>query len=73
MLYRYAGSPSATDRQLHFYDADAVSGYAQEAMCWAVENDILSGCADGSLAPGSKATRAQVAVILRRYIELLSR
>lgn len=73
MLYRYAGSPSATDRQLHFYDADAVSGYAQEAMCWAVENGILSGCADGSLAPGSKATRAQVAVILRRYIELLSR
>ena len=38
MLWRYAGSPAATDKELHFTDADQASGFALEALRWAVEN-----------------------------------
>lgn len=72
MLYRYAGSPAATNRELRFLDADAVSGYAQEAARWAVENGILSGYGNGTLAPGGLATRAQASAMLMRYVTYLS-
>ena len=73
MLHRYAGSPAATDRELHFSDAEAVSAYAREAVRWAVENGILSGYQDGSFAPRGKTTRAQTAAMLARYVEFLNR
>ena len=72
MLHRYAGSPAATDRELRFSDSEAVSAYAREAARWAVENGILSGYGDGSFAPKGKATRAQAAVMLTRYIQYLN-
>lgn len=72
MLHRYAGSPAATDRELRFSDTEAVSAYAREAARWAVENGILSGYGDGSFAPKGKATRAQAATMLTRYIEYLN-
>lgn len=72
MLYRYAGSPAATERELHFSDAEQVSAYAREAARWAVENGILSGYGDGSFAPKGKATRAQAATMLARYVAYLN-
>ena len=69
MLYRYAGEPDA-DRSVlaHFGDSTEVSGWATDAMAWAVENGIVEG--DGSnLDPQSNATRAQIAAILMRFIE----
>ena len=69
MLYRYAGEPDA-DRSVlaHFGDSIKVSGWATDAMAWAVENGIVEG--DGSnLDPQSNATRAQIAAILMRFIE----
>ena len=72
MLYRYAGSPAATDRELHFSDAEEVSPYAREAICWAAEKGILSGYEDGSAAPQGKTTRAQAAAMLVRYVEFLN-
>ena len=49
MLWRYAGSPAATDKELHFTDADKASGYALEALRWAAENGIMNGYGDGRL------------------------
>ena len=69
MLWRYAGSPAATDKELHFTDADKASGYALEALRWAVENGILNGYGDGRLGPQGQATRAQVAQMLKNYLE----
>ena len=69
MLWRYAGSPAATDKELHFTDADKASGYALEALRWAVENGILNGYGDGRLGPQGLATRAQVAQMLKNFIE----
>ena len=67
MLYRYAGEP-AVGGGLSFTDAASVSGYAQKAVRWAVEQGILTGYQDRTLAPQRTATRAQVAAMLTRYI-----
>ena len=42
---------------------------AREALSWAMENGILSGYGDGRLAPQESATRAQMAQILKRFLE----
>ena len=69
MLWRYAGSPAATHKELHFNDTDEISGYALEALRWAVENGIISGYGDGRLGPQGLATRAQVAQMLKNYLK----
>ena len=63
MLWRYAGSPAATDKELLFTDADKASGYALEALRWAAENGVMGGYGDGQLAPQGLATRAQAAML----------
>lgn len=68
MLWRYAGSPAATNKELHFADMNEISSYALEALCWATENGIVNGYGDGKLAPKGEATRAQVAQMLMNYL-----
>ena len=75
ILYRYAdvmgyGTPGGASLN-RFSDVDNVSGYAVEAMGWAVENGLIGGMGDGTLAPQGSATRAQVATILMRFVENL--
>ncbi len=69
MLWRYSGSPAATNKELHFNDEAEISGFALEALRWAVENGILNGYGDGRLGPQGQATRAQVAQMLKNFIE----
>ena len=45
------------------------SGYALEALRWAAKNGILNDYGDGLLSPGGLATRAQVAQMLKNFIE----
>lgn len=68
MLWRYAGEPAATGKELHFSDASAVSGYAMDALCWATENGIINGKGGNILDPQGQATRAQVAQMLMNYL-----
>ena len=72
MLYRYAGTPAATNRELYFSDSEKIEAYAREAILWATENGILNGYEDGSFAPNGSATRAQAAAMLARYVEFLN-
>ncbi len=68
MLWRYAGCPAPVREVLDFHDGDSVSGWAMDAMLWAVENSLIRG--DGTnLNPAANATRAQVAAVLMRLIE----
>lgn len=69
MLWRYAGEPAATDKELHFSDADKASGYALEALYWAVENGIINGKGGGILDPTGQATRAETAQMLKNFLE----
>ena len=69
MLWRYAGSPSADTQTLNFTDADQVSSYAVEALCWAIANGLMKGPGDGRLDPGGITTRAQAAQMLKNFLE----
>ncbi|WP_300685227.1 S-layer homology domain-containing protein, partial [Acutalibacter sp. 1XD8-36] len=68
MLWRYAGSPEPRKNELDFSDAGKVSTYAWRALCWANENGIVSGKGNGILDPRGKATRAEAAAMLMRYL-----
>jgi len=67
MLYRYAGSPAVEGELSAFPDVGTVSGYAADAMSWAVGTGIITGTGAGTLAPQAGATRAQVATMLMRF------
>lgn len=68
ILYRYAqhkGLDVTSSADLSGYsDAAAISGYAHDAMSWAVAQQIFSGVGGGVLNPGGAAERAQVAKVL---------
>lgn len=72
ILYRYAKQKgydvSRSAALTAFSDADKVSGYAAEAMQWAVAEGLLQG-SNGKLNPQGSATRAQVATILMRFMQ----
>ena len=67
MLWRYAGSPSASAGMSGYTDAGTVSSYAQQAMAWCVEQGIIGGITTATLSPQGPATRAQSAAMLMRF------
>ena len=69
MLYRYAQHNGCDTTQggmaiREFGDFTQISGYAVEAMTWAVEAGVLTGNSSDTLAPGQAATRVQTAQAL---------
>lgn len=73
MMYRYAKylgyDVSKREDFSRFEDAASVSGYAEEAMQWAVANGIITGKNNGrSLDPLGNAARAECAAIIERFI-----
>lgn len=71
ILYRFdKAEPAAEDNLKQFPDGEKVSGYAKDAMNWAVSQGLISGIANGEETTlSATATRAQIAVILFRYLE----
>lgn len=72
MLYRYAVQQgmdtSAKGDIASFPDGWKVSGFASEAMQWAIGYGIISGNKDGTLAPQSKVSRAVCATMISRFL-----
>lgn len=72
ILFRYAKAEKAEGKLAGFPDAEKVSDYAADAMAWAVEQGLINGISESDgktyLAPQETATRAQIAVILMRYL-----
>ena len=67
ILYRLSGRPAASASLRSYTDASGVSAYAADAMRWAVGCGYLKG--NGSkLNPQAGANRAEVAVLLHRYL-----
>lgn len=72
MLWRQAGSPQVTSEKLdNFTDAKAVADYAKMAICWAAENNILTGN-NGAVSPEAPASRANAAVMLVWYLNTIA-
>lgn len=67
IMYNYAkktGNDTSYDNTVlsQFPDASSVSGWAKEAMQWAVTHKVVNG-SDGKLKPGSSAKRCEVAQV----------
>ena len=66
----YIGIDTKTDATLDVYtDNKNVSAWAKDSLAWAVSVGIINGKENNTLDPQGKATRAEVAAILMRFIE----
>lgn len=73
ILYRYAKvkgwDVTASANLYSFNDGSRTSDWAARAMQWACAKGIINGKGGGKLDPGGFATRAEVAAMIRRFIE----
>ena len=70
ILYNVADKPETNPSAISQYsDYHQVASYAADGFAWAVSNKVVSGTSSTTLSPRGTATRAQVAVILVRYLE----
>lgn len=73
MQYRYAKlkgrDVSARADLSSFQDAADTSAWAQDAMRWAVAEQVIYGKTDSSLEPAGLGTRAEAAAIIMRFAE----
>jgi len=67
ILYRYAGSPSGSNSLSGYDDYSKISSYALSAVKWAVSAGYIQG-SGSRLNPTASATRAEVAVMLYRFL-----
>ena len=67
MLWRYAGEKNGSANLNRYTDSGSVSGYAVEAMRWAIGNGVIQGVTSTTLAPKANATRAECATIFMRF------
>ena len=76
MLCRYArmlgmDTTAQTSELDVFSDGATTHAWAASDMAWCVQNGILQGKGNGVLDPRSEATRAEVAVMLQRFVNLI--
>ncbi len=73
-MYRYAEFSGVVLKNVSdtafaaFADKGSVSAYAKDAMIWAADKGVINGTEKG-LEPAADATRAQVAQIIKNYVE----
>ena len=76
MLYRYVklkGYDVSASADISGYtDASGVSGWAKEAMQWAVGSGLIQGSGN-ALTPQANASRAQIATILMRFAQSIAK
>ena len=75
MLYRYAQykgcvtSGDTTHLLTDFGDWETIYGWAQTPCRWAWEHELITGRADGTFDPQGDTSRAQLAVIMTRFLQ----
>ncbi len=74
-LYRFAtlcGIDCRADGDLSkFADQNQISGYAKDAISWAVGAGIINGKSPTTVAPRAYATRAEIAAMLCRLLDYI--
>lgn len=75
IIYKYAKLKGCDTSKLsdlsQFDDAGSISDWALEALKWANGCGLINGVTDTILAPQETATRAQVAVVIMKFCEML--
>ena len=72
MLYRsymLHNTPTAGSDLSGFSDAASVSGWAKDAVSWAVAAGIITGRTGTTIVPEGESTRAEVATLFCRYLD----
>jgi len=74
MLYRYANYKGLVSEvkttKLNYTDTAEISDYAVDAITWAVSAGIIKGYTETTINPKGLATRAEVATMLQRFMEM---
>lgn len=79
ILFRYSGGVSGLELMLTstydsiFKDSADIASWGKNPIYWAVYNGIITGVDDTTLSPNGKATRAQVAAIIARFLHKTDR
>ena len=75
ILFRYAQYKkldTSASRELDgFDDAEDVSSWAVDAVEWIISIGVIEGRSDTTIAPQGQATRAELAIMLMRFIEFI--
>jgi predicted outer membrane repeat protein len=75
IIYRFADFlgviPDGMDTVLDYPDADSISDYAKAAALYCQTTGIIAGRRGGAFAPQETATRAEVAAIIQRFVEVV--
>ncbi len=75
ILYRFASFlgvlPASMDTVFNYPDAPSISDYAKPAALYCQTTGIIGGLSGGVFAPRETATRAEVATIIQRFVELV--
>ena len=69
ILWNYSGSPFDSRGQ-DFADEGSIASYASEAVDWVRANGIMNGEGGNLFDPKGNVTRAEIAAILRNYIQM---
>ncbi|MBO4949912.1 MAG: S-layer homology domain-containing protein [Clostridia bacterium] len=74
IMYRYAQAKKYDTTQggmavREYEDYETISSWAKEAMQWAVNTKLINGKTATTVNPQDKATRAEAATIIMRFIE----
>ena len=65
---KYKGYDTTAHADIAAYtDADNVSEWARDTVCWAVAKGVINGTSDTTLSPQGISTRAQIAQIIKNY------
>lgn len=67
ILWRQEGLPTASSQD--FVDESSIASYAATAVDWARANGIISGKGGNRFDPRGDATRAEIAAMMKNYIE----
>ena len=59
------------DHYFKFVDTDEVAPWAEEAMRWVVNREIIKGREENKIVPKKPATRQEVATMLYRFYKFL--
>ena len=76
ILYKYAKLHGKGFRELWMFrlkyvDADTISDYAYEPICWLTMNKVMNGIDSKHISPKTTVTRAQLAVMVQKLVPLL--
>lgn len=75
ILLRYASFKSFAEEKGEtviekFADYEMISDYARDAVSWAVNIGLMQGKTENTLNPKDSATRAEITLMLQRFIEI---